>query len=342
MFLCKQTNILFRYNRSQTCLILHSLLTITLGCLFSTTTQAEDLKSWQIASPYILPEEVTTQDVTCNNSSLIIQAEVTGQIFAVGCDLVIGENSLLHQGLTFSGGDITVESNADIFGDITQIGGRLQLSDQANLHGMIHRYQNSIEPPQRFLDISQHYLTFQRIVPNNLEHLSRIAQELRLHRIIEKGRSPLESFKVPNFLEFLFQKEQIRFAQKWIYEKNHYPIELQIMQFSSQEHSFQFWKNISTFTNLSMEHSVQNNLGDGGHWFFRFQNYSILTWHRNNWIFCAQVYAQTNSDGIVNWKDAETELDEMIRIFQQALVSNTSNPDVGDRFIGAFSISDIR
>ncbi|MBF0289157.1 MAG: hypothetical protein HQM14_15165 [SAR324 cluster bacterium] len=317
-------------------------MAITIGALSSKAAIAEDLKSWQISSPYILSEEVIAQDVTCNNSSLIIQAEVTGQIFAVGCDLVIGENSLLHQGITFSGGDITVESNADIFGDITQIGGSLALSDHANLHGMIHRYQNSIEPPLRFISISQHYLTFQRIVPNNLEHLTRIAQELRLHRILEQGRSPLLSFKIPNFLEFLFQKEQIRFAQKWTYEKNHYPIELQIMQFSSKENSFQFWKNISTFTNLSMEHSIQNNLGDGGHWFFRFQNYSVLTWHRNNWIFCAQVYAQTDANGLVNWKDAEAELDEMIRIFQQALVSNTSSPDVGDRFIGAFSISDIR
>ena len=317
-------------------------LIISLGILSATPSLANTPKSWQISSPYILPEDVVTRDVTCNNATLTIQAEVTGQIFAVGCQLIIGEFSLLHQGIIFSGGHLKIESNAEIFGDIIQIGGILQIVPGANLHGMIRRYQQSVQPPQPFLDISQHYLTFQRIVPNNLEHLMRVAQELRLHQIVEKGRKPLESFVVPNFLDFLFQKEQIRFAQKWLYEKNNYPIELQIMEFSSPEKAFQFWKNILTFTNLSLEHSVQNGLGDGGHWFFRFQNRSTLIWHRKSWIFSAQVHAITDLNDVVKWKDGEKELDEMIRIFQQALLSNTNKLDIGDRFIGAFSVSDSR
>ncbi len=322
--------------------ILAPSLMICVGTFLATPSFANTHKSWQISSPYILPEDIVTQDITCNNATLTIQAEVTGQIFAVGCQLVLGESSLLHQGILFSGGHLKIEANAEIFGDITQIGGTLQIIPGANLHGMIRRYQKSIDLPQPFLDISQHYLTFQRIVPNDLEHLIRVAQELRLHQIIEKGRKPLESFIVPNSLDFLFQKEQIRFAQKWLYEKNNYPIELQIMEFSSPEKAFQFWKNILTLTNLSLEYSVQNGLGDGGHWFFRYQNRSTLIWHRRGWVFSAQVYAPTDRHDIVNWKGAEKELDEMIRIFQQALLANTNKLDIGDKFIGVFSVSDLR
>jgi len=370
---------------------------------------AVENKSWQISSPYTLTEEIITNDITCNNSDLTIQAEVKGEIFAVGCDIVIGDNSLINQGIVFSGGSLTIEKNAEIFGDITQIGGSLTISPQANLHGVIRRYQNSVQPPKHFLNISQQYLTFQRIIPNNLEHLTRVAQELRLHHIIEKTRKPIESFSVPNFLEFLFKisykitehslkalrnrglpeniinklnsikdkeykirgeylatleamigkervlqfedlllkhaffrNEQIRFAQKWTYEKNKYPIELQILEFDSTEKAFQFWKNILTFTNTSLERSVQNSYGDGGHWFFRLQDRSTLMWFRKSWIFSVQVKASIDSEGIVQWKPAEKELDEWIRIFQKALISNTNNLDTGDQFIGAYSVSDSR
>lgn len=318
------------------------LAILVFGSVLVNPSFATSPKSWQISSPYLLSEEIVTRDVTCNNADLTIQAEVTGQIFAVGCDLIIGENGLIHQGIMFSGGQLNIEANAEVFGDIIQIGGVLQILPGANLHGIVKRYQHSVQPPQLFLDLSQHYLTFQRIVPNNLEHLMRVAQELRLHHIIEKERKRLESFTIPQFLDFLFQKEQIRFAQKWSYEKNKYPIELQIVEFSSPEKAFQFWKNILTFTNLSLEHSVQNGLGDGGHWFFRLQNRSILIWYRRGWVFSAQIYALTDSKDVVNWKDAEKELDEMIRIFQRALLSNTNHLDIGDRFIGAFSVSDIQ
>ncbi|MBF0280660.1 MAG: polymer-forming cytoskeletal protein [SAR324 cluster bacterium] len=319
--------------------ILLTVSIVSLVAFSAAPSYAKTPKSWQISSPYILQDDVVTRDITCNNATLTIQAEVTGQIFAVGCQLVIGESSLLHQGIIFSGGHLLVEENAEIFGDITQIGGSLKIVPGANLHGIIRRFQKSVDPPKLFLDISQHYLTFQRIVPNNLEHLMRVAQELRLHQIIEKGRKPLKSFIIPNFLDFLFQKEQIRFAQKWLYEKNSYPIELQIMEFSSPEKAFQFWTNILTFTNLSLEHSVQNGLGDGGHWFFRFQNRSTLIWHRRGWVFSAQVYAPTDPNDVVHWNDAENELDGMIRIFQQALRSNTNKLDQGDRYIGDFSVS---
>lgn len=310
-----------------------------IGIFVAINGYAEDSKSWQISSPYILSEEIKAEDITCNNSSLTIQAEVTGQIFSVGCEIIIGENSLLHQGITFSGGHLEIKPNADIFGDIVQLGGTLKIAPGTNLHGIIRRYPQP-NPPLMVLNLSQHYLTFPRTVPNNLDHLSRVAQELRLHHITEKERIPLESFKIKNFLEFLFKQKGIRFAQKWTYEKNNYPIELQIMEFASQEKAFQFWKNILTFTNLSLEHSIQNSLGDGGHWFFRFQNNATLIWHRKSWIFSAHVNALTNSNDIVQWEAAEKELDQMIQIFQKALVANTNNLDVGDRFIGSFSIND--
>ena len=306
---------------------------LLVGMFCATFSWANDPKSWQIASPYLLSEEIVTQDITCNHAELTIQAEVLGQIFSVGCDLIVGGNGLLYQGIIFSGGQLKVESNAEIFGDITQIGGTLKIMPEANLSGTVNRYQHAVQPPKDFLAISQHYLTFQRIVPNNLAHLMRAAQELRLHRIIEKKRQRLESFSLPQFLDFLFQKGQIRFAQKWSYEKNTHPIELQIVEFASPEKAFQFWKNILTFTNLDLEHSVQNGLGEGGHWFFRHQNRSTLIWYRKSWIFSAQIVAGPQ------WLEAEKALNEMIRTFQQSLIANTSRLDLGDRFIGAFSLS---
>ncbi len=297
-------------------------------------TWADGVRSWQISAPYTLPENVVAHDITCNHSKLSIHAEVTGQIFAVECDLVIGKNSLLHRGVIFSGGNVRIEDNADIFGDVTQIGGELWLDPGANLRGTVHRYQQSVRPPTPFLHASQNYLTFRRIVPNDLEHLFRVAQELQLKQM-EQNRTPLETFKIPNFLEFLFQKEQIRFAQKWTYEKNHYPIEFQIMQFASSEKAFRFWTNILTFTNLNLEHSIQNSLGDGGHWFFRFQNRSTLLWHRTNWIFSAQVYGLSTLEDGVNWISGEAELEDFIRLFQEALLANAQTLDVGDMFISS-------
>ncbi|MGK5092690.1 hypothetical protein WDW89_11840 [Deltaproteobacteria bacterium TL4] len=296
--------------------------------------QANENKSWQISSPYVLSSDVVAKDVTCNHSTLTIQAEVTGQIFSVGCLVTIGPNSLLHNGIVFSGGALNVESRAEIFGDITQIGGILQLAPKANLRGIIRRYQRGATPPDLFLDASQRYLTFQRIVPQNMDHLNRAEQELKLQHVVDKGKEPINSYLVPNFMEYIFNPEHYRFAQKWMYEKGGHLIDLQIIEFVSDERAFKFWRHMLSFSNLNMSYSVQNSLGDGGHWFFRFQERSTFLWHRENWFFAVHVIAAEDEDGLYLWTDAEAKRDEFIRLLQKALLNNTNSQDIGDEYIG--------
>lgn len=296
--------------------------------------QSSAPKSWQVAAPATISEDTVAKDVTCNHSQLSILAEVTGQVFAVGCNLMIGKNSLLHRGVVFSGGILRIEEGANIFGDIVQIGGELSLDPGANLSGVVQRYQESLQPPGVFMEASQRYLTFPRIVPDSVDHLTRAAKELRLRKIQEKSTQPLESFKIKGFLEFLFQKEQIRFAQKWTYDQEKYLVELQIIEFQSKELALRFWKNILTFTNLNMEHSVENSLGEGGHWAFRYQNMSTLMWHRNSWLIAAHVIIDdTPTDGI--WSNAEKQRDRLVEALHKSIIANTNQQDSGDTYIGS-------
>ena len=293
---------------------------------------AQEIRSWQILTPYTLAEDVVAEDVTCNHSALIIQAEVTGKVFAIGCELTIGQNSLLHHGVTFSGGYLKVDQFADIFGDITQIGGRLDFSPEANLRGVIHQYQNASEPPSEVANISERYLTFRRVVPMDSEHLERALQELQMMSDTPFARESLHSFVVPEFLEFLFKEDNVRYAQKIMFTKDHAPLELQALEFVSLEQSRWFWKNILSFTNLKLSRSVQNNLGDGGHWFFRFKNRSSLLWHRANWFFSMQV-SMSPENLEEDWTALEKVRDTWIQQFQRALMTNGGVPDNGDHYI---------
>jgi len=316
-----------------TCILM--LCGVLLMAIHPQDIQSEEIRSWQISAPYTLAEDVVAQDVTCNHSSLTIQAEVTGQVFAVGCELTLGQNSLLHHGVTFSGGKLQVEEYADVFGDITQIGGKLWVAPNANLHGIIHRYRSSEETPPEVQNVSQRYLTFRRMIPNDIEHFDRAIQELNLTYSPLKERDSLASFEIQNFLDFRFKQDQVQFAQKIIYEKKSgFPIELQVIQFESEEQAFWFWRNILSFTNLNLSRSVQNSLGDGGHWFFRFQNRSSLLWHRRTWVFSAQVITPKNEADDFLWVESENQRDEWIRYFQKSLSENAGKIELGDRFIG--------
>ncbi|MBF0237064.1 MAG: polymer-forming cytoskeletal protein [SAR324 cluster bacterium] len=303
---------------------------------------ADSLKSMQISKDYELGEDLVANDITCNHSRLNILGKVKGRIFSVDCDVTVGHQSLLEKGIIFAGGSLSIQEKATITGDISQIGGILQIPPNVDLQGVIRRYPKKDEPPKEFLQASLHYLTFQRIVPVDVDHLNRSIAELLQKGITETHREPLKEFTIPEFAEYVFKPDYVRFAQKWTYIKEGYNLEMQIMEFKSSAESLIFWKNIMRLGNVNMSHSVLNSMGDGGHGYYRYKDRSTILWYRGDWIFSLQVLVPEKLPVEKNWRDAEIQRDGFISMFYESLKNNTLNLDSGDIFVGSWPSEEIK
>lgn len=298
------------------------------------TVFAEPPPSWQITVPYTLSENVIAQSVVCNHTTLVVEAEVLGPLFAVECHLTLGHQSLLHQSITVLGGTLIIEKEAQIFGDIVQIGGVSTVSPKAKISGKFKHRRPRQKLPKEVLALNKTYLTFSRSVPRDIEHLTRAFQEFQWSGMENIFQGPLDSLEIPGVLEFLFNEKEVRFAQKWQYLLNDIPIKFQAVQFISDVESRDFWKRLLSFTGNQPHNSIQNNLGDGGHWFLQLEHHVVFLWFQKNWLLVCQVEQRPKNHESRKEMSSDVVLQQFILTLKTILKSSDLVQHSGDVFIG--------
>ncbi|MBI4208984.1 MAG: hypothetical protein HY538_04680, partial [Deltaproteobacteria bacterium] len=80
---------------------------------------------------------------------------------------------------------------------------------------------------------------------------------------------------------------------------------VRILQFKSPEETERFWLELSEASTKEISRSIQINLGDGAHWYFRHDDFAGVMWYRDRWFTFIDVEAASLGEKHRVWFEAE-------------------------------------
>ena len=239
----------------------------------------------------VVAQGETVEDIVAYGSTIIVKGSVFGTIYAVASD-------------------ITVESTAEIKGDVTLIRGSLTISGAPALKGKVTVYDTMIKADLPYL-VKGDTLVFRDTgfniqsvqTPVSPDVLAYMEKYLIMPRPVPVGSDlffpefvtrdgfvqNITEFKISSLVEFSIQKEIMESSVAFSGMGDGCVVRITAVKFNALSDAKYFWNKVRTLPESRINHSLHISLGDGAHWYFRHKESSVALWYRNNWLFCVDV-----------------------------------------------------
>lgn len=259
-------------------------------------------------------KRTAVDDVVVAQGDLMVKGRVKGSIFLVNGNILLNSGSVVEGNITLLDGSLWVLPGSQVKGEISVLAGKLHIEDGAKVASEARSLEKVPTLPAEKISIVSRYLVFNRFVPPSPYDFAKLS-------LLDLGQLRLrkKADRIPEELKFFYKmgkmpinSEDVADSRELIFKKHDIWVRVVAIRFNSQPSTENFWDGLQENFEEKARHSVHNSLGEGAHWFFRYEGSSYCLWQKGDVFQAVMIRHDDDHPERREWAEVESLRDAII------------------------------
>lgn len=252
------------------------------------------------------------EDVVVAEGRLINRGRIKGSVFVVKGEIFLEQGSMVEGGITLIGGNLFFGKGATVKGGIHIFNGRAELGEANKPEGEFQVIERVSSLDSEKLNWLSNYLVFERVVPEDKFYFEEIEKlDLKELGLSFKKKEKIYEFELPELGDISFRAKGVEFSESLEFRGTE-PVEIVLIDFQTKEDAERFFSLIRKRFEHRISYSIHNGLGEGAHWFFRYEGKVYSLWTKEDKIVSLVLGKERHRRGEREFKKLESFRDELI------------------------------